>query len=153
MPPVPEFTPEDVEALRQAWLTAEEKLSKAPDNEHFEKAQQKAWFAYMATKSDGVPRVPSDLMSKKARSGFLLLCAKRHVLETPVEAAVFSYQVQRDMRAMRAGDYDPKDIYVNSIGETVAVFSEEIIVATHWGPTPFARALQLREPEPDPGVQ
>jgi hypothetical protein len=62
----PEFTAEDVETRRQAWLAADEKLTKSPDNEHFEKAHQKAWLAYMATQSTGVERVPDALVTGKS---------------------------------------------------------------------------------------
>jgi hypothetical protein len=169
----PAFAAEEVETRRQAWLAAEEKLDKAPDNEHFVKAHQKAWFAYMATKSSGVEKLPDDLMAAKAPervsyavdivdkdgpqkvvveksvTSMFLRCAKRHVLVEPMQAAVFSYGMIREMRLMPAGEYNPKTITINHLGETVALFSEgEIIVATHWGPTPFAKAFQLRDPEP-----
>ena len=73
--PAPEIAPEEVEKLRQAWLTADEKLTKSPDNEHLERAHQKAWFAYMATKSSGVERIPEALTTKKGPDGFFLLCS------------------------------------------------------------------------------
>lgn len=67
--------PEEIEKLRQAWVAADEKLSKSPDNEHLERAHQKAWFAYMATKSSGVERVPEGITTKKGSEGFYLLCS------------------------------------------------------------------------------
>jgi len=73
---VPEFPPEEVTRRRQAWLAAEERLDKAPDNEHFEKAHRKAWFEYMATKSDGVERIPDEWVSKRGWNGYYLACAQ-----------------------------------------------------------------------------
>lgn len=78
--PAPEFTSEEIEARRQAWLAAEEKLVKSPDNEHFVKAQQKAWFAYMATKSSGVERIPDEITTRKIKDGYILVCVE-HGLE------------------------------------------------------------------------
>lgn len=74
--PTPEFTAEEVETRRLAWLAAEEKLDKSPTNEHFEKAHTKTWFAYMATKSNGVERIPDGLTTKKGASGFFLCCTE-----------------------------------------------------------------------------
>jgi hypothetical protein len=70
----PEFTPEEVETRRQTWLAAEDKLDKSPTNEHFEKAHTKAWFAYMATKANGVERLPPTITTKKEKGEFILLC-------------------------------------------------------------------------------
>ncbi len=73
--PEPDFAPEEVEKRRQAWLAAEEKLNKSPDNEHFARAHQKAWFAYMATKSSGVERLPPEMTTRKTKDGYILVCA------------------------------------------------------------------------------
>jgi hypothetical protein len=75
LPPiVPDFTPEQVEERKQAWLQADEKLSKYPGNEHYEKDYYKAWFAYGATMSNGVARLPDTITTSKKAGQHIFRC-------------------------------------------------------------------------------
>jgi hypothetical protein len=76
-----EFTPNEIERRRKVWLDADAKLMGAPDNEHYEKAYTKACFAYMETKTNGIQRVPPELISKKTKDGFVLVCAEHERVE------------------------------------------------------------------------
>ena len=69
LPFIPDFAPEEIERRRKAWLEADAKLSKSPNNEHFEKAYFKAWFAYGATMSNGVSRIPDTISTAKKKGG------------------------------------------------------------------------------------
>ncbi len=68
-PTVPDFAPEEVARRRQAWLEADEKLSKAPDNEHLERAYMKAWFAYGETMPRGVESLPEGITTRTGKFG------------------------------------------------------------------------------------
>jgi hypothetical protein len=74
-PPVA-IDPEEAEKLRAIWLAADEKLERSPDNEHFEKACKKAWYAYMATKASGVEKLPDTITTKKGGDGWYFLCVE-----------------------------------------------------------------------------
>jgi len=73
----PGVASEETEKLRNAWLIAEEKYEKS-SNEHTEKLRDKAWFAYMATKSSGVEKLPDTITTKNGSDGYYLTCAEGH---------------------------------------------------------------------------
>jgi hypothetical protein len=69
---VPDFPPEEVERLRAAWLAAEAKVAwSAKDT----RVLDKAWMQYMATKSNGVPRLPDTITTIKKGGSYIFLCA------------------------------------------------------------------------------
>lgn len=76
LPPLaPDFIPEEVAKRRQAWIEADDKLSKYPGNEHYENDYFKTWFAYGATMSNGVLRIPNTITTSKKAGEFLFKCA------------------------------------------------------------------------------
>jgi hypothetical protein len=86
LPPiVPNFTPEQVEARKQAWMQADEKLSKYPGNEHYEKDYYKTWFAYGTTMSDGVPRLSSTITTMKKGGAFTFICGDHEQVQEKVQ--------------------------------------------------------------------
>lgn len=75
LPPlVPDFTDEEKDKRRLAWLEADAKLSKSPGNEHYEKDYNKAWLAYGATMSNGVPRLPDTITTSKKAGEHIFRC-------------------------------------------------------------------------------
>jgi hypothetical protein len=63
------FLPGDVEKRRAAWLAADEKLSKSPNNEHLERAYMKAWFSFGETLSSNVEQLPEGITTKPSKFG------------------------------------------------------------------------------------
>lgn len=80
-------TPEVVAKLKADWLAAETKLDKAPTNEHFEKATQKAWLTYAAAAwpRSNVERLPSTVTTRRDRDGFYFVCTSHDEKEKPPE--------------------------------------------------------------------
>ena len=77
LPPiVPLFSAEEIAERRARWLTAERRLEENPSNEHMERIADKAWFAYMATQGNGVPRIPDTIVTVRGKNGFAIVCAE-----------------------------------------------------------------------------
>lgn len=88
--PPPSFPVEEIERRKAAWIAAEAKLDKAPDNEHFERDYTKAWLAYGATlyrRSN--ERLPDTLTTKKGWHGVTFVC------EPPCETKKVSVELAR----------------------------------------------------------
>lgn len=82
LPPfIPIFTEEDALARKQAWLEADAKLAKSPSNEHLERAYMKAWFAYGATMSNGVLRMPETITTTRKGGKYIFLCTNHEQLK------------------------------------------------------------------------
>ena len=77
--------PEQVEALKAAWLEAEAKLDKSPNNEHFAKAAQKAGFAYYATIPSKVEKLPPTITTRKGRDGLYFVCVWHDEKDKPAD--------------------------------------------------------------------
>jgi hypothetical protein len=78
LPPlVPDFSSEEIQKRKAAWLATEDKLDKSPGNEHYQRDALKAWLSYMATKSNGTPRLPATITtSGKRGKGFFFQCVE-----------------------------------------------------------------------------
>jgi hypothetical protein len=151
--------PEELEALRAtlkaAWLASEEKLDKSPNNEHFEKAQRKAWFAYMATVDSGVERLPESVTTRGGRGGLFFTCTW-HVEVEPntfagggiVESFIYSTAMVRESVFVPPGLHAIRGLHENAVGEKWVDLDVgkgvvwPVITATHWGPTPLGNALK-----------
>jgi hypothetical protein len=166
--PRPTFTPEEVEKRKAAWLAAEAKLDKAPDNVHFERDQMKAWFAYGATMYSGAERLPHTLTTKKGWKDTIFTCVYPHVelkeatagfqwstgsTRSPVLIPAGIYAAQSTWTFLLIEESDANGVVIRQTkacenGEEwvdLMVGSEiiPVITKTSWGLTPFGRVLKL----------